>query len=311
MRRDGFLFLVMLFCLGPTGCQQPGAEGFFYGVLDSDQKLIIASSGTITGAPLVLSQYNLDGSFEKVLYDATQENRVLRSMAMVDPFHFLISTDTVDGILKYGRNEGISTFVANGQLNGNIYNLRRASNGDLFVIETARIESFNSAGDRIGNPRINTPVGSCVLSGTVRGMDVTLNDVVVVASQGNDAINFYDVSDPANTTCLAANTSMGNTNPIAVVAHSDGFVYVATTNGTDSILQFAGDGSGSGTTIYSATTAWNPTAMIEMPDGSLIVGSDGSNNIIRMDTSGNVLSDPFIQNGFASYVQDMMILDGI
>ncbi|MGE4132025.1 MAG: hypothetical protein AB7F86_10345 [Bdellovibrionales bacterium] len=291
------------------GCQSNGSEGFFYGSLGREPKLIVTSSTSVTASPFMLVQYSIDGVFEKVLYDSTFENRLLRSMAMIDPFNFLISTDTVDGILQYNVFNGISTFVASGSLSGNLFTLRRATNGDVFVIETTFIESFDSAGGRIGNPRINTTTGSCVMNGTVRGMDIDSSGTLIVASQGNDDLLFYDVSNPSSTTCVTANQTMGNIDPIGVVAHTDGSIYVATANGTDSIYRFNGDGSGSGTSIYTMAAATNPTAMIQMPDGSLLIANDGNNNIIKIDTSGNVVAYPFIQDGFTLYVQDMMILE--
>jgi hypothetical protein len=304
-------FTLASFGFALFSCQNPAAESIFYGSLGLQQKLIVASSTSISGSPYIISQYALDGTFEKILYDATGDNKILRSMAPLDALNFFIATDTNDGILKYNMLSGASQFVSNGNLSGNIYNIRRKkSTGEIFVVESTGIESFDEHGNRLGNPRIgSTAIGSCQLNGTVRGMDFDSAGHLIVASQGNDDILFYDVSNPNDTLCLAANQTPGNVDPIAVVAHTDGSVYVANMSGTDSVVRINGDGSGSATDIWTGTTTSNPTAMIEMPDGSLLVALDGTNRIIRIDTSGNVLNDPFIQDGFTSYVQDMMITE--
>lgn len=292
------------------GCENPSAGEFFFGALGATKKLILTSGSTVTGSPFLAVQYSLSGQFEKVLIDTTFENRILRGLAPLDAFRFLVATDTVDAILKYDFFAGRSTWVANGNLSGNIYNLRRAPNGQIFVIETATIESFDADGSRIGNPRIpSTAIGACQITTAARGMAINPSGTVIVGSQGNDDILFFDVSNPTSTACLAANTSLGNVDPIAIVAHSDGSVYVAATNGTDAVYKINGDGSGAATTIWTGATTSNPTAMVELPDGSLLVALDGTNNIIRIDTSGIVIADPFIQDGFTAFVQDMMITE--
>jgi len=303
-------YILSLTLILSLGCQKSTIDGFFHGSFGMEQKIIIASSAATATAPYLIVQYSIDGAFEKVLYDMTFDNKVPRGTAMVDPFNFLIALDTVDGILNFNYLSGVTTWVSNANLNGTIGGIARASNGDVFVIETVNIESFDSNGSRIGNPRIATTVGSCVLNGTVKGMTLSSAGTLIVGSQGNDDILFYDVSNRASTTCLAANGTLGNVDPVAIVAHSDGFVYVAHTGGTDAILKFNGDGSGASTSVYSNLTVINnPTAMVELPDGTLLVASDATNNIVRIDTAGNVLNNPFIQDGFTSFVQSIMITE--
>ncbi len=305
------LVVALSIAIAILGCQDPGKGEFFYGTFGLEKKLIVATGGTLTASPFQLIQYSLTGEFEKVLYDSTVENRPMRGVAIIDPFSMLISTDTVDGILKYDVFDGISQFVGSGNLSGNIYNVRRKrSTGEIFVIESTAIESFDSAGNRIGNPRItNTAIGSCLLNGAVRGMDFNSAGYMIVGSQGNDDILMYDVSEPANTLCVAANQTMGNLDPISVLAHSNGTIYVATTNGTDSVLQFAGNLSGTGTAIWTGIATSQPSALVELPDGTILLAVDLTNNIIRMDTEGNILNEPFILDGFTTFVHDMAITE--
>ncbi len=303
----GLLSLALALTLS---CQGSSTGAFFQGALGLKQKIIVASSSATATGPYVIAQYSLEGKFEKVLADLTLDNRVPRGVVMIDPFSFLIATDTVDGVLKYDYLTGLSSFVSNANLTGVIGNMTRASNGDIFIIEGTNIESFDSAGIRIGNPRIGTTVGACVMNVNVKGMAINSSGTLIVGSQGNDDLLFYDVSNPASPTCLASNQTLGNVDPVAVVAHSNGFVYVAQTSGTDDILQFNGDGSGSSTSIFTnLTVIANPTAMVELPDGTLLVASDTTNNIVRIDTAGNVLNNPYIQDAFTGFVQSITITE--
>ncbi len=301
------LFVTVLWAI--TGCSKPSSDGFFYGAFDNKPKLIISSSSAIATSPYIVAQYSIEGVFEKVLYDSTFENVVPRSMVAIDPFTFLIATETTDSILRFSLFDGVSTFVSNSNFTGNIFEGARTSNGDIFVIEGNTVESFDASGARLGNPRIGTTIGGCVLN-VARGMAVTASGLLVVGSQGNDDIQFYNVSNPAATACSVSNQSLGNVDPVSIVAHSDGGIYVAHSGGTDAVLRFNADGSGSSTSIYSNLTALNnPTAMVELPDGTLLVASDGTNNIIRIDTAGNLLNNPFIQDGFTAFVQSMIVLE--
>lgn len=292
------------------GCQGLSKEGFFHGSLGITQKIILASSAATTTSPYHIVQYSIDGVFEKVLYDSTFDNRTPRAMAMIDPFSFLIATDTVDGILLFDYLSGVNDWVTNSNFNGVIGEMVRASNGDVFAIEGTTIESFDANGLRIGNPRIAATIGSCAMTTAVRGMAINASGYLVVGSQGNDDILFYNISNPASTTCVTANNTLGNVDPVAIVAHSDGYVYVAHSGGTDAILRFNGDGSGSSTSVYTNTSVINnPNAMVELPDGTLLVASDATNNIVRIDTSGNVLNNPFISDGFTQFVQHMIVTE--
>lgn len=311
----GTLFRIIKICLviaiglSVIACSKPSSDGIFYGALSNKPKLIISSSSAIATGPYIVAQYSVEGEFEKVLYDSTFANFVPRSLITVDPFTFYIATETVDSILRFSLFDGASAFVSNSNFTGNIFEGARTSNGDVFVIEGNFVESFDSAGARIGNPRIGTTIGSCVLN-VARGMAVTQSGLLVVGSQGNDDIQFYNVSNPAATTCSASNQTLGNVDPVSIVAHSDGYIYVAHSGGTDAVLRFNADGTGSSTSVFTNLTVLNnPTAMVELPDGTLLVASDGTNNIVRIDTSGNVVQNPFIQDGFTLFVQSMIVLE--
>jgi glucose/arabinose dehydrogenase len=98
---------------------------------------------------------------------------------------------------------------------------------------------------------------------------------------------------------------------VAVLAHSDGFLYVAT-QGDDRIYRFAGNGVGAGTVIFNNTgIISDPTALLEMPDGTILVASDATNSLVRITTAGALVGmTSFASDIFTNRVSDMIILPG-
>jgi glucose/arabinose dehydrogenase len=135
---------------------------------------------------------------------------------------------------------------------------------------------------------------------------------LIVVGTGNDDINIYDVTDPLNPVCVVANTTFGNVDPVAVLAHSDGFIYVAT-QGDDRIYRFPGSGVGAGTVIFNNTgLVQDPTALLEMPDGTLLVASDTRGAVVHITTGGALVGTTnfFISDIFTNLISDMIILPG-
>lgn len=300
-----FLILSMVFI---SACGDPPVGEPFYGALGAGEARIIISTAT-TGSQSV-SMYDEEGNFQAVIKDYTSEALNPRGLVAVDFASFFISVDSNDRIDKGTVFGEVNTEITSAFFSGNLYHMTRISD-EVFAIESNVIESFQiSSGARVGNPRIATTVGGCTLS-TPRGITVNGSNYIVTVGTGNDDLNVYDVSNSASTTCITANTSMGNINPTAVTYHSNGNLYVAT-QGDDSIYQFSGDGSGTGTAIFNNTTyVNNPTAILEMSDGSILVASDATNDIVRMDTSGNLVAPvPFMENSFTQLVYSMILMPG-
>jgi hypothetical protein len=180
----------------------------------------------------------------------------------------------------------------------------------FYAIETNTIEAFDSpSGDRVGNPFISASTGSCVLS-TPKGVAYGTGGRLFVVGTGNDDLDVYDVSG-MTPSCVTANTSFGNLDPVAVLLHSDGKLYVAT-QGDDRIYSFNGDGTGAPVQFWTTNLALvsNPTALLEMPDGSLLVASDLTNSIVRVATDGSY-SGTFIKDAFSGAVSQMVYLSGL
>ncbi len=280
---------------------------FYVGSLDIQNPKIIVASQVAGSTALVM--YNIEGQFLRILHNYVSEGNTPRGLVALSPLDFLISVDGNDHIDRYSLTEGISSEIENINLTGNIFDIDRHPDYGIFVLETNTIEAFdNQTGERRLNPFIPATVGACVLN-TPRGMAFNQQGQLVVVNTGNDDINVYDVSDPNGPVCVRANTSMGNFDPVTVLAHSDGFLYVGT-QGNDRIYQFNGDGSGTGTVIFNNIAQINnPTAIAEMPDGSLLVASDGTNTVVNISTAGVVLTTTnFIFDAFSNSISDIIIL---
>ncbi|MCC6137742.1 MAG: hypothetical protein IT287_03865 [Bdellovibrionaceae bacterium] len=301
--------LNLMFCwiaVALLSCSKDSGS-FYIGSLDiQNPKIIISSQAAGSTA---VAMYDIAGNFIRTLHDYNAEGNTPRALIPISPIEFLISVEGNDHIDRYSLTDGVSSFIENTNLTGNIFGAAKSGDYGLFVVETNTIEAFDvETGERIGNPYIATTVGSCVLN-VPRAMTFNQQGYLVVVNTGNDDINVYDVSDPTAPTCVTANTTMGNIDPVALLAHSDGFLYVGT-QGDDRIYRFAGTGVGAGTVVFNNILLNNnPSAIAEMPDGTLLVASDGTNAIVNMRTDGSlVTSTQFIQDTFTNSVADIIIL---
>lgn len=302
-------YLVFL-CAGAliSSCASETSEFYYANLGVGTPKIVVASN---VAGEFALSLYDINGNFIRVLADYNPSNLAPRGLVPISEFEFLVSYDgtNIDGVNRFSILDGQDTYIQDVNLSGNIFQLRKNANNDTFVIESNVIESFDELGQRINNPRIATTTGSCVLA-TPRGMTFNAAGNLIVVGTGNDDILVYDVSDPASTSCVQANgVFAGTVDPVAVLAHSDGFLYVAT-QGDDRIYRFAGDGSGAPTIVFNNISfVSNPTALVEMPDGSLLVASDGTNTLVNITTAGILVgSNYLVGDVYTNSVSDLIIL---
>ncbi|NJL24552.1 MAG: hypothetical protein HC902_04875 [Calothrix sp. SM1_5_4] len=202
--------------------------------------------------------------------------------------------------------------AVNAGLTGTLYQMAYDPLTQVYMaVEGNTIEGFNRAGTRLGNPFINTTVGACVLA-TTRGVAVTNDSRLLAVGTGNDRLLVYDVSNPNSPTCVSSSTALNAFDPIAVLPHSNGLIYVAT-QANDRIYSFPSDASGAGTVVWDTNLTYvnNPTALLEMPDGTILVASDGTNSIERITTDGTLVgSGSFIKDGFTGLVHQMLLVGG-
>lgn len=264
---------------------------------------------TSNAGALTVLLYDLEGNLIDVLADFTATNDIPKGIAPFDALSVAVLLDGIDRIARVAlTGETLPDLVANANLTGTLWQMALdRDNGRYYAIETNTIESFELSGNRVGNPYIAATLGSCTLA-TTRGMAYADGRLFTVAT-GNDDLNVYDVTSfPA--TCVSANTSFGNVDPVAVLAHSNGLLYVATQQ-DDRIYSFSGDGTGPPTILWNTNLTYisNPTALLEMPDGTLLVASDLTNSVVRIDTDGNFIGT-HIRDAFTGAVTQILLLEG-
>ncbi len=290
------------------GCGSDTGE-FYHASLGLGTPKIIVASNVV--GQYGLAMYDINGNFIRSLADYTPANTAPRGLEVLNEFEFLVAYDgaNIDGIHRFDIFSGETNFVVDTNLSGNIFQVRRHEDHGVFVIESNTIESFDDLGARINAPRIATTIGACVLS-TPRAMAFTSAGYLAVVGIGNDDLLIYDVTDPANTACVSANgTLAGAVDPVAILAHSDGYLYVAT-QGDDRIYRFSGDGLGAATVVFNNPAfVLNPTALTEMPDGTLLIASDGTNSLVNITTAGMLVgSNYLVSDSFTNSISDLIIL---
>ncbi|MBX3022967.1 MAG: hypothetical protein KF799_14930 [Bdellovibrionales bacterium] len=291
-------------------CSAPSGE-FFYGALGLGTPRLVIATQNATGNNIVL--YDLDGKLVDVLWDGSAVADVPKGLAPFDAFNVAVLVDGVDRIAKVSlvdRTVGVVASDAN--LTGTLYQMAFDKAGErYFAIEGNTIEAFTKTGTRVGVPYIGTTLGACTLS-TPRGAFVTADQRLLVANGVGNRLLIYNVSNPAAATCISANAGFTTTQPFAVIQHSDGNLYLAT-NANHQIVSLPADGVGTPAVVWAANIAVirNPTALIEMPDGTLLVASDQTNSIERITTSGTYVgSTSFIKDVFTGTVTQMLLIGG-
>ena len=301
------LALALLFAFA-IACSRPSGQ-FFYGALGlGEGRIVVATQNT--GARTIVT-YDMNGKLGDIIADYTAANEIPKGIAPFDAFSIAVLVDGVDRLARaslIGASEvGIATDAA---LTGNLWHLAWDElGGRYFALEGNNIEAFTREGQRLGNPFIPNNLAPCTIN-VARDLAVTAEGILYVVGTGNDDLLAYDTTTTP-VTCLTANTTMGNIDPVAVIKHSNGQVYVAT-QGDDRIYAFPADASSAGTAVWNTNIGLisNPTALLELPDGSILVASDGTNSIVRISPTGELVdSGIFIRDAFTGAVTQMLYLE--
>ena len=218
--------------------------------------------------------------------------------------NLLIALDNTDRIENLNLLDLTTTpFFSGGTLAGNIYDIETDSNNKILVIESNVIERFDSTATQTTPVYINTNLGSCSLNGP-RQLVISNTDQLLTTSYSNHRIQHYDIS-AATPNCLTS-TIVAN-NPYGLLLHSNGSLYYNTWS-DDQIWRANADGT-NGVVVFATNTTLlnNPTAMVELPDGTLLVASSGTDTVEQFDEDGNLLGT-FIRDTQSINITDMAII---
>ncbi|MCB9027261.1 MAG: hypothetical protein H6625_13150 [Bdellovibrionaceae bacterium] len=253
-----------------------------------------------------VSLYNESGQFVNLLkhFRDPSELGAPRGLIQFGNDNLLIALDNTDRIENFNLNTfSNAPFFSGGTLAGNIYDIETDSNNNILVIESNAIERFDSTAAQTTPIYISTTVGSCTLNGP-RQMVVNNNNELLVTSYTNGRILHYDIS--TNTSSCITTTNVA-ANPYGILVHSNGSVYYNTWS-DDQIWRANADGSG-GVVVFATnlTILNNPGAMVELPDGTILVASTGTDTIEQFDENGNYIGT-FIRDTQSLNVSDIAIL---
>lgn len=270
---------------------------------------IIAASGDTNARSVVA--YSLAGELVAVLKHFLVDLGTVRGLSVLGPSEILVALDNTDRIhyLSWTEQAGVETDEFFSGLSGNIYDIETdIVTGHSFVVSSNQIRRYDADGVQVGNPYINTTLGSCTLSNP-RGLHLTADGRLFVTNHGgSDNIHVYDVSDPLNASC-SSTTVIGN-NPYGIHLHSNGFLYFVT-QGDHQVHRANADVSGD-TVIFSADTSVinSPVAILEHPNGNLLVSSSANDRVWEMDVDGSIVgSQPLIIDPTSLNIIDLELLD--
>ncbi|MCB0377112.1 MAG: hypothetical protein KDD33_01340 [Bdellovibrionales bacterium] len=252
--------------------------------------------------------YTTDGEFIRG-GNFRAETATPRGLVALDSENVYMSLDTTDSIYQINLDGSKTLFHGSAQFSGTIYDLAIGTNGNVYATENNRIEVFDASGIRLGSDLIDTNTGACTLN-SPRGMLVNASGQLVVANAGGaDEILTYDIST-STATCVS-HVSFGN-NPYGILLHSDGYLYV-TTQGDDRVYRADPDGSNPVIVWDTDTSIINdPTGIVELPNGDLLVASSATDSIERITTTGErVGTEPFIRDVYSLNIADMVIIGDI
>lgn len=298
------LILVLLL----VSCAKPQGEFLLSPNQVSRPPLLVVLSSDVTAKSL--TYYELDGTNPVNFFSYRVLGHLVRGISYFDDEHLLVSLDTQDKIDKVGFDGTYQEFHNSPNITGNIFDIERDPvKNEFYIIEGNFIEKIDAVGDRIGNPFINTTIGSCVLN-VPKAMAILPNgNLAVINSGGTGALNIYNISG-TSATCVAT-AAIGGA-PSGILAHSNSYIYITTTT-TDRVVRTDALGAGL-TTIWSTNTTIisDPTAMVELENGDLAVASSLTDSIERITVDGvRVGNRPFIIDVFTDAVVDMLIMPGV
>jgi hypothetical protein len=306
MLRITFLFFLLL---GVINCSQSGS-----GFLDAttpvesvtpvpvyqDRQYLFTLGGTVNHYAIGI--YDTDGNFLHQIsrYRQPSTAAIPRGLVQLDNNTMVFALDTLDRLEIFDfRDFSFNSFFSGGTLTGNVYGMSNDLNNNPLVLESNNIERFDSAGEQTVPVYINTTVGGCTINGA--RLMVRHENQLYVTSYANNRILIYDLN-PTVPTCVASIATA--VNPHGILIHSNGSLYFNTA-GDDRIYRANLDGSGI-TAIFNTNLGIlnNPATMLELPDGSIIVSSTGTNSIERFDENGTYLG-VFIRDVLSLSVTDM------
>ncbi|MCB0391010.1 MAG: hypothetical protein KDD58_06960 [Bdellovibrionales bacterium] len=301
--------LSLLIVLAIVSCSKKEAEFLTLPVAEEDlvyqTNYYVAIAGGDTnhrGVALYDEQGNLVDLIKH--YRSPTELGTPRGLIQFDNDNLLVALDNTDRIENINLDTFTnSSFFSGGTLSGNIYDIGIDSLQNIYAIESNVVEKFDMLGNQTTPVYINTTVGSCTLNNP-RQLVINSSNEMLITSYSNNRILHYDISSTTSS-CLTS-TVVAN-NPYGIMVHSNGSIYYNTWS-DDQIYRANADGSG-GVVVFATNTTIlnNPTAMVELPNGNILVASSNTDSVEEFAEDGTYIGT-FILDTQSLNITDMVII---
>ena len=290
-----------------SGCEKSKGE-FFAAALGLNKARVLAASQLAT--TLNVTSYDMDGNLIGITADYQAEANGPRGLALADEMHAIVSLEGDDRLDLIYLGGGYKSFVQSSFLTGVIGKIVKNRAGtELYIIEaTNSIERFSLSGSRIptsGNSFVSGALAPCAAPASLRTL-VFNNSNQLIALQSGAATGFIYTIGP---TTAAGCTSIAGlpTNVNDVINHSNGYLYWV---GTNSIVYRANQNmSGSVAIFNNAATISTPTALVELPNGDLLIASDGTDSLEVITTAGDYVGT-FHKGTNTQQVHSLLVVPG-
>lgn len=292
-----------------TSCASKEGSFFAASLGLGEDLILVVGAGVAATTNWAITVYDTNGNLLDILADYGKTAEQPHGIAVFDSFNFIVAVDGTDRLEKVNIFGGNTLWTNHPQLTGNLFDIKKDASGNFYVVESNTIERFDSSGNRANGtsatPYIAATTGACVLN-TPHGIDINADGQLVAVSSGNSTLSVYNVSTSA-ASCVAQ-VAFGNA-PYDVVSHSDGNLYVITQT-NDAVYQANAQGGGATLIWNTAVTTYNPSAIAALPNGNLLVASQGNDGIDLISTSGSLLETNFIKNSMTLDVSDIIVVRG-
>ncbi len=275
----------------------------------SIEPMIVLISGN--GSHRGVTAYDLDGNFIKVITDFRFTGGTPRSITHVSGDTFIVGQENPDQLEYVNLDGEVSDFFSSNYFSGGIYDAVRDSEGNVYSIESNNIEKIDASGARkpfvTGSAFIQGNADGCSLNVPTK-LVLTENNHLIVAGYNSGNITTFDISGDT-VTCLSQ-VNVGN-QLYALHLHSNGSLYFGRW-ANDSIYRADPDGNNA-TIIWSSNTSIinNPTDIVELPNGNLLIAAYSSHTVEQLDQDGNRIGTiPFIADGQTLSVFDIVVTSG-
>lgn len=282
---------------------------FWMAAAGAETKIVLATSGPEFSAVAAFTQ---NGKFQSLLADYSGRGDNIRGLAMLDESNLIASVDGADRIDRVNTSGEVTPFVIDPRLSGFLGLVRQSPVAkSIAIIDSRSIEMFDPYGNRIGNPAVPTILGTCNL---VNPKSLAFDQVgdLWVADYATGNILQYRFDRSGRAYCGNSMSALRNLKPSAMIAHSNGKLYVATQTDSQIFEIDPTDASRSPRVVWSTdrTRIDTPTAIAELPSGALLVASDRTNSIERVRVEDGVVDMvPFMRNLFTGLVTDILVTD--